>query len=109
MREERGDRTGLADRRPARLNERVPGAVRPLLGDVAVVGRRGAGLPDLRIQAEIGGQLAPIREAVDVTDGGHDKRASRAADHRPQDLRFDSLVRRASASLASLQTPSPQP
>ena len=57
---ERGDRAGLADGRPARLDERVPGAVGALLGDVAVVGGPGAGLADARVQAEVGGQLAPV-------------------------------------------------
>jgi hypothetical protein len=31
-------------------------------------------LADPRVQAEIGGQLAPVREAADVTDGGHECR-----------------------------------
>src|SRR5215218_768520 len=35
---EAGDRAGLAHRRPARLDERVTGADRALLGDVAVGG-----------------------------------------------------------------------
>jgi hypothetical protein len=35
---------------------------------VAVVGRPVAGLADPRVEAEIGGQLAPITEAADVAD-----------------------------------------
>jgi hypothetical protein len=33
---------------------------------MAMRGRRGAGLPHARVQAEIGGQLAAIAEAADV-------------------------------------------
>ena len=88
---ERGDRAGLADGRPARFDERVAGAARALLGDVAVVGRRVAGLADLGIQAEVGGQLAAICEAADVADGGHEGRRDDDVDagdgHQPLDLR----------------------
>jgi hypothetical protein len=57
---EGGDRAGLADGRPARLDERVTRAARSLPGDVAVVGGSGAGLFDLGVEAEVSGQLAPI-------------------------------------------------
>ena len=52
-------------------------------------GGRGAGLTDARVQAEVGGQLAPIREAADVADGGHERRGDDHVDtgdgHQPLD------------------------
>jgi hypothetical protein len=57
---------------------------------VAVVGGPGAGLADLGIEAEIGGQLAPIGEAADVADGGHERRRDDHVDagdgHQPLDF-----------------------
>ena len=45
----------------------------------------------LRVEAEIGGQLAPIGEAADVADGGHERRRDDDVDagdgHQPLDLR----------------------
>ena len=47
-------------------------------------------LTDPRIEAEVGRQLAPIREAVDVADGGHERRRDDHVDagdgHQPLDL-----------------------
>jgi hypothetical protein len=44
-----------------------------------------------RIQAGIAGQLAPVAEAADVTDGGHERRGDDHVDprdaHQPLDLR----------------------
>jgi hypothetical protein len=58
---------------------------------VAVSGRRGARLTNARVKPEIGGQLAPIREAADVTDSGHEGRGDGDVDagnaHQPLDLR----------------------
>src|SRR5829696_1169014 len=50
---EAGDRSRLAHRRPAGLDERVTGAGRALLGDVPVRGGRGSGLADARIETEV--------------------------------------------------------
>jgi hypothetical protein len=55
-----------------------------------MVRRARARLADSRIQAEIAGQLAPIGEAADVTDGGHERRRDDHVDpgdgHQPLDL-----------------------
>jgi hypothetical protein len=57
---------------------------------VTVAGGRGARLTDLRIEPEIGGQLAPVAEAADVADGGHERRGDGDVDagdgHQPFDL-----------------------
>lgn len=57
--------------------------------------------PDWRtrgVQAEIGGQLAPILEAADVADGGHERRGDDDVDsgdgHQPLDLRPAQRLRR---------------
>ena len=55
-----------------------------------MVGRPGAGLTDPRVEAEICGQLAPVGEAADVADGGHEGRRDDHVDagdgHQPLDL-----------------------
>ena len=55
-----------------------------------MVGGPGARLTDPWVQAEIGGQLAPIAEAADVADGGHEGRRDDDVDagdgHQPLDL-----------------------
>jgi hypothetical protein len=54
------------------------------------VGGPVAGLADLRVQSEVGGQLAPVAEAADVADGGHERRGDGDVDagdgHQPLDL-----------------------
>jgi hypothetical protein len=55
-----------------------------------VVGGAGAGLADSRVEPEVGGQLAPVGEAADVADGGHERRGdgdvSPGDGHQPLDL-----------------------
>jgi len=56
-----------------------------------VVGGPGAGLVHARVEAEVGGELAPVAEAADVADGGHergrDDHVDRGDGHEPLDLR----------------------
>ena len=61
-------------RRSSGLDQRVAAGGGALLGDPAVRGGRVAGLADLRVQAEVGDQLAAVGEAADVADGGHEGR-----------------------------------
>jgi hypothetical protein len=71
---ERVQRTGLADRRPARLDERVAGADRALLGDVPVRRWAGPGLAHAWIEAEVADQLGRALEAADVADRSQEAR-----------------------------------
>jgi hypothetical protein len=59
---ERVQRAGLADRGPARLDERAARPHRALLGDVTVGRGAGPGLAHARIETEVAGELARVLE-----------------------------------------------
>jgi hypothetical protein len=81
----------LQDHAPSGLDQRPARGRGTALADPAAARRRLAGLADLRIQAQVGDQLAAGEEPLWVADGGDEARGAdqvHARDgHQPPDLR----------------------
>src|SRR5215217_8429547 len=99
---EAADRPRLADRRPARLDQRVAGPHRALLRDPPVGRRAAARLVNARVEPEVADQLAWALEPTDLADRGEEGRGADRVDarngHQPPDLgALEGLLWRSSA------------